>query len=222
MASISRQAISIRPFGYETVPAPDNFFYTRAYALNSGEPFTHTGLLGNYTVNANWSVLGGATTGSATGGWDGGFDKQLDNWGGLAGVIWTSDDKRTSATIGGTYGQTATPAKEPWVMYSVVLQHRITPKMHFVLHHNHGWVSGVLLNGVNKNAEWYSVNTHLTYDLLNDLSSAFALSGSTIETAGVCSRPTGYFLRLTTGGLVMLATSPLLARLPIIMQSLWA
>ena len=35
------------PLGYETVPAPDNF-YTRAYILNSGEPFTHTGLLGNY------------------------------------------------------------------------------------------------------------------------------------------------------------------------------
>lgn len=158
------------PLGYETVPAPDNFFYTRAYALNSGEPFTHTGMLGNYTVNANWSVLGGATTGSATGGWDGGFDKQLDNWGGLAGVIWTSDDRRTSATIGGTYGQTAAPTREPWVMYSVVLQHRITPRTHFVLHHNHGWVSGVFLNGVNKNAEWYTVNTHLTYDLLSDLS----------------------------------------------------
>lgn len=67
------------PLGYETVPAPDNFFYTHAYILNSGEPFTHTGLMGNYTVNENWSVLAGATMGSATGGWDGGFDKQLDN-----------------------------------------------------------------------------------------------------------------------------------------------
>ncbi|MEQ1777401.1 MAG: outer membrane beta-barrel protein, partial [Nitrosomonas sp.] len=65
------------PLGYETVPAPDNFFYTRAYILNSGEPFTHTGFLGSYTINQNWSVQGGATTGSATGGWDGGFDKQL-------------------------------------------------------------------------------------------------------------------------------------------------
>ena len=26
------------PLGYETVPAPDNFFYTRGYILNSGEP----------------------------------------------------------------------------------------------------------------------------------------------------------------------------------------
>ncbi len=156
------------PLGYETVPAPDNFFYTHAYILNSGEPFTHTGLLGNYTVNANWSVLGGATTGSATGGWDGGFDKQLDNWGGLGGVLWSSDDKRTSATIGGTYGQTAT--NDPWIMYSVVLQHRVTPRTHMVVHHTHGWAANISLPGGIQNAEWYSINTHLTYDLLHDLS----------------------------------------------------
>lgn len=156
------------PLGYETVPAPDNFFYTHAYILNSGEPFTHTGLLGNYTVNANWSVLGGATTGSATGGWDGGFDKQLDNWGGLGGILWNSDDKRTSATIGGTYGQTAT--NDPWIMYSVVLQHRVTPRTHLVVHHTHGWASNINLESGIKNAEWYSINTHLTYDLLHDLS----------------------------------------------------
>lgn len=156
------------PLGYETVPAPDNFFYTRAYILNSGEPFTHTGLLGNYTVNSNWSVLAGATTGSATGGWDGGFDKQLRNWGGLASIIWTSDDKRTSLNIGGTYGETAT--NEPWIMYSTVLQHRITPKTHFVLHHTHGWASKIFLEDGIRNAEWYSINSHLTYDLLKDLS----------------------------------------------------
>jgi hypothetical protein len=156
------------PLGYETVPSPNNFFYTRAYILNSGEPFTHTGLLANYTVNANLSVLGAATTGSATGGWDGGFDKQLDNWGGLAGIIWTSDDKRSSALVGGTYGQTAT--NEPWIMYNVVLQHRITPRTHLVVHHTHGWASKIFLPDGIKNAEWYSVNTHLTYDLFHDLS----------------------------------------------------
>ena len=45
------------PIGYESVPAPDNFFYTHAYTMQYGEPFTHTGLLGNYKVNPNWSVL---------------------------------------------------------------------------------------------------------------------------------------------------------------------
>lgn len=158
------------PTGYETVPAPDNFFYTHAYTFNNGEPFTHTGLMGNYPVNKNWSLMGGATTGSATGGWDGGFNKQLGNWGGLGGITWTSDDKRSSINVTGTYSETSTRSNQPWGMYSVVLQHRITTKTHFVLHHTHGYAGGVLLNGSPKNAEWYSINTHLYYDLLEDLS----------------------------------------------------
>jgi hypothetical protein len=158
------------PTGYETVPSPDNFFYTHAYTFNNGEPFTHTGLMGNYAVNSNWSVMAGAITGSATGGWDGGFDKQLGNWGALGGITWVSNDKRSSINVTGTYSETSTRSARPWGMYNVVLQHRVTPKTHLVLHHVHGYAGGVLLNGAPKNAEWYGLNTHLYYDLLNDLS----------------------------------------------------
>ena len=158
------------PIGYESVPAPDNFFYTHAYTMQYGEPFTHTGVLGNYKINGNWSTIGAVTTGSATGGWDGGFDKQLGNWGGIAGITWTSDDMGSSANISGNYGETSTRSNEPWGMYSVVLKHRITNKTHFVLQHDHGYAGGVLLNGVNKNAEWYGINTHLYYDLTSELS----------------------------------------------------
>ncbi|SHL24563.1 Putative beta-barrel porin-2, OmpL-like. bbp2 [Nitrosospira sp. Nsp11] len=158
------------PTGYETVPSPDNFFYTHAYTFNNGEPFTHTGLMGNYAVNANWSVMAGAITGSATGGWDGGFDKQLGNWGGLGGITWVSNDKRSSINVTGTYSETSARSTRPWGMYNVVLQHRVTPKTHLVLHHVHGYVGGVLLNGAPKNVEWYSLSSHLYYDLLNDLS----------------------------------------------------
>lgn len=156
------------PLGYESVPAPDNFFYTRAYILNSGEPFTHTGFLGTYPVNRNWTIRGAATTGSATGGWDGGFDKQLDNWGGLANLLWDSDDKRTNVSLGGTYGQTA--VGEPWMMYSVVLQHWLTPKMHAVLQHTNGWAANINLPEGIGNAAWYSINSHLTYELRQNLS----------------------------------------------------
>jgi hypothetical protein len=41
--------------------------------------------------------------------------------------------------------------------------------MHLVLHHVHGYAGGVLLNGAPKNTEWYGINTHVYYDLLNDL-----------------------------------------------------
>jgi hypothetical protein len=157
------------PTGYETVPAPDNFFYTHAYSFMNGEPFTHIGVVGNYALTGNWSLMGGAITGSATGGWDGTFNRQIGNWGGLGGITWLSDDRRTSANITGTYSETSTRSREPWGMYSLVLQHRATSKMHLVLHHVHGYAGGVLLNGASKNTEWYGINTHVYYDLLNDL-----------------------------------------------------
>jgi len=161
------------PIGYETVPAPDNFFYTHAYTMQYGEPFTHTGVMGNYTVDKNWAVMGGATTGSATGGWDGGWDKQLGNWGGLAGVTWTSNDKDTSANISGTYGGTSEHSGQAWGMYSMVLKHNITAKTHLVLQHDHGYANGIngaLANGTGPtDTEWYGLNSHLTYDVKDNL-----------------------------------------------------
>ncbi len=157
------------PIGYETVPAPDNFFYTHAYTMQYGEPFTHTGIMGNYSIDANWSVMGGATTGSATGGWDGGYDKQLGNWGGLAGVTWTSTDKGTSANISGTFSETSEQSSKAWGMYSIVLKHNVTDKTHLVLQHDHGYANGVLLGGAATDTEWYGLNMHLTYDIKDNL-----------------------------------------------------
>lgn len=153
------------PIGYETVPAPDNFFYTHAYTMQYGEPFTHTGILGNYTVDSNWSVMGGVVTGSATGGWDGGWDKQLGNWAGIAGATWTSTDKNTSANVSGTYGGTSEHSSQSWGLYSIVLKHNVTEKTHLMLQHDHGYANNVIGNTSGADAEWYGINTHLTYDV---------------------------------------------------------
>ena len=158
------------PIGYETVPANENFFYTHAYTMQYGEPFTHTGALGNYAVDKNWGVMGGVTTGSATGGWDGNFNQQLGNWSGIAGTTWTSDDKGSSANISGTYGATSEQSSNAWALYSIVLKHNITDKTHLVLQHDHGFADGVITPyGTNQNAQWYGINSHLTYDLKDDL-----------------------------------------------------
>ncbi|MEO6421890.1 MAG: porin [Candidatus Nitrotoga sp.] len=158
------------PTGYETVPAPDNFFYTRSYTFSNGEPFTHTGLVGNYTVNKNWAFMGGAVTGSATGGWDGGWDRELSNWGGLAGTTWTTDDKRSSVNLTGSYSKTSSRSNEPWGFYSLVLQHKITQKTLLVLHHTGGGAGGVLMPEGKKDVAWYGVDMQLHHDLREDLS----------------------------------------------------
>lgn len=158
------------PTGYETVPAPDNFFYTRSYTFSNGEPFTHTGLVGTYAVNKNWSLMGGAITGSATGGWDGGWDKEMSNWGGLAGTTWTSDDKRSSANLTGSYSRTSTRSNEPWSFYSLVLQHKITTKTLLVLHQTSGFAGGAFMPDGHKDVTWHGLDMQLHHDLREDLS----------------------------------------------------
>ncbi|PXW86122.1 putative OmpL-like beta-barrel porin-2 [Nitrosomonas sp. Nm84] len=166
------------PTGFETVPAPDNFFYTRAYSFNAGEPFTHTGLQANYTINKNWAVSGSAVTGSATGGWDGGWNRQLGNWSGITGITWTSDNHATSLNITGTLGETSTHNSAAWGMYNTVLQHKINPKTLLVLHHVHGFANSVLLNNLKyanvvRDVQWMGLVTHLYYDLTEHVSLGF-------------------------------------------------
>ncbi len=157
------------PIGYETVPAPDNFFYSHAYTMQFGEPFTHTGFMANYALDGNWSFMAGAVTGSATGGWDGNFDQQLGNWAGLFGATWTSTSKATSFNISGTYGETSETNSADWSMYSMVLKHDILPKLHLVLQHDHGFADqAATFTGI-QDAEWYGVNSHLYYDVQDDL-----------------------------------------------------
>ena len=162
------------PIGYESVPAPNNFFYSHAYTMQYGEPFTHTGVLTNYTINKNLKFMSGGITGSGTGGWDGNFNRQMDNWGGIGGLTWTSDDNRSSANIAGTGSTASSRSNNFWGMYSIVLKHMITPKTHFILQHDHGFADGVLIANntmnVTKEAQWYGINTHMYYDVLPDFS----------------------------------------------------
>lgn len=55
--------------GYETVTAPDNFFYSHAFTFNFNEPFTHTGVLSTYNLNDDITLWNGWTAG-----WDTGFE----------------------------------------------------------------------------------------------------------------------------------------------------
>jgi hypothetical protein len=140
--------------------------------MQYGEPFTHTGIMANYSIDKNWAVMGGAVTGSATGGRDGSWDQQLGNWAGLMGATWTSNSKATSLNISGTYGGRSEQSDDDWAMYSAVLKHNITDKIHFVLQHDHGFADGLktLYSGSGvENAEWYGVMSHLTYDVKDNL-----------------------------------------------------
>jgi hypothetical protein len=71
--------------GYETTPAPENFFYSHSYCLIYGEPVNETGLLGEKKFG-NFKIQAGLTRG-----WDNWEDNNNDSsWAGC----WTDDDER--------------------------------------------------------------------------------------------------------------------------------
>jgi hypothetical protein len=160
------------PIGYEVVTAPDNFFISKPYTFQYGEPFTHTGALGSYTVDDNWSVLGGVVTGSATGGWDGNFNTQLGSWNGIGGATWTSDDKATSAFVSGSFGNQGETNSHTWSLYSIVLKHDLNEDLHFVVQHDHGFANQVFAGTrpTPEDAQWYGLNSYVFYDIQDNLS----------------------------------------------------
>ncbi|WP_082411522.1 porin [Methylogaea oryzae] len=164
------------PIGYEVVTAPDNFFVTKPYTMQYGEPFTHTGVLASYAVNSNWSATAGAVTGSNTGGWDGNWNRDLGNWAFLGGATWTSDDAGTSLALTSTAGGRSEDSSSPWAMYSLVGKHNFTDKLHYVIQHDHGFANNVITahsarNGTGtENARWYGINQYLFYDIDDKLS----------------------------------------------------
>lgn len=157
--------------GYEVVTAPDNFFITKPYTMQYGEPFTHTGILANYNIDDNWNISAGAVTGSNTGGWDGNFDRGLGNWAFLGGVTWTSDDSGTSLAVTSTAGEVAENNSGAWNMYSVVGKHDFMEDLHYIIQHDHGFADNVAApSSGNGNAEWYGINQYLIYDINDKLS----------------------------------------------------
>ncbi|WP_255556471.1 porin [Methylococcus sp. Mc7] len=159
------------PLGYEMVTAPDNFFITKPYTFQFN-PFTHTGILGNYAIDANWAVSAGAVTGSATGGGDGTWDQQLGNWDFLGGAVWTSDDRSDSLSLTSMAGGRSERFGDLWAVYSLVGKTSfLDDRLRYVIEHTHGFADQVQTanytrnGGKLENAQWYGIAQWLTYAL---------------------------------------------------------
>ena len=88
--------------GYETVTAPDNFFYSHAITFYNTEPFTHTGVLATYSGIENTELYFGWTLG-----WDTGFDQFFGGSNFLGGfsVPLTQKLNVTYITTAGDFGK---------------------------------------------------------------------------------------------------------------------
>jgi len=144
--------------GWEVVQAPDNFFYSHAYTMYYGEPFTHTGFLASYELNDKLTVHGGWTDG-----WDNGWRNILGASTILGGVTLNLSDNATLAWAcsGGGQGRAGGVDRGDVYMNSIVFELAVTNNFTYVLQHDLGSVSGL---GVN-NSQWYGVNQYFQYQL---------------------------------------------------------
>lgn len=84
--------------GYESVMAPQNFFFSHALTMFNSEPFTHTGVLGTYNGFENMTLYGGWTLG-----WDSGFTND-DGGSNLLGGFSASLTDAVTLTWTNAYG----------------------------------------------------------------------------------------------------------------------
>lgn len=147
--------------GYEGVQPTSNFFYSHAYTMQYGEPFTHTGGLATYSYNSNWDFYAGIVNG-----WDK-WDAVSDNMAFLGGATYTPDHERYSLT--GTFisGQEdgATPPTTTRSGYSIVFNYDINCRLQYVFQHDNFWQQNDPATGGVADSEWYGINQYLFYTI---------------------------------------------------------
>jgi hypothetical protein len=147
--------------GYEVVTAPDNFFYSHAYTMNYGEPFTHTGGLATYNLGDFITLYGGYTFG-----WDSGFDNffKAGTFLGGVGLQLTDNIDLTWACNTGNMGNGTTLGGNVGNIYinSWVLNVALTENLQWIGQHD--WATNWAMPG-GASAQWYGLNNYLLYTI---------------------------------------------------------
>ncbi|WP_254512457.1 porin [Anatilimnocola floriformis] len=148
------------PIGYEVVPANGNFFYSHAYTMQYGEPFTHWGALGAYKwsdeITLNYGLVNG---------WDA-FNRVRDDASVIAGFVWTGEQDTLAFNI--IYGNE--PVADDVTVYtkrymhSLVYTYNINTCWQYIFQHD--YASQLNANrGQALSAEWYGINQYLFYKI---------------------------------------------------------
>jgi len=172
--------------GYEVVPAIGNFFYTHAYTMQYGEPFTHTGILDTWTPNDQMTVYAGITQG-----WDNfsdpinsqgignpGYINANSNAAFLGGVSFKNSDQTqafTSTVSSGNepvafLGANTFPNVGNRSIWSNVYTNEINDKWTYVFQNDNGWQFNANTGLQNQGqlaglAQWYGINQYLFYNV---------------------------------------------------------
>ncbi len=142
--------------GHEVVQAPDNFFYSHAYTMYYGEPFTHTGALATYNGFENWTFHGGWSAG-----WDTGFENPDDASMFLGGASYSLCDDVTLSYMlsAGDFGNTAGNL----YMHSLVMELALLDNFTWIIQNDLGIQDDI--PGANVDPRWGGVNQYLIYEI---------------------------------------------------------
>ena len=144
--------------GYEGVPAPANFFYSKAYSYQFAGPFTHWGGLATWNISPQWTVQGGVVNG-----WDS-LDRQSNMSAYVMKVKYTSSEKFVTASFAVITGEepSAIPTRfEQRTRYSAIVALNPTKDLEYVFHHYYAYQEdGKIGGGI---ARWYGVDQYLYY-----------------------------------------------------------
>ncbi len=175
--------------GNEVVTAPDNFFFSHAYTMQYGEPFTHTGILSSYSINDNISITGGVVTG-----WDS-FFQEPPNF--LGGISFANDDATTSLAFSLITGDVDNTDEHNRTMYSIVFNHDFMEKLHYTLQHDMGIEEKSTTTP--SNTKWYGINQYLTYDINDELGAGMRFEWFRDEGGTRVTGQSDHFFELTAG-----------------------
>ncbi len=141
--------------GYEVVQAPENFFYTHAYTMQYGEPFTHTGMLLSRKLNDQWAFSVGLHRGNDQ------FDDTdgQDAIGFLGGANWTSRNERLGLAFALSADEFGPQTQR--VIFSTVATWNISSRSQYVFQWD--WGNAEDANGID--SQWYGINQYFFYTI---------------------------------------------------------
>jgi hypothetical protein len=147
-------------FGYEVVPAVDNFFYSHTYSLTYGEPITLTGMTAKWQLNDQVSLMAGFHRG-----WNQWEDNNKE-LGFVGGATWKNDDWGTSISFAITASNELVDQSSSLAMYSVVLTQKLGQRWRYVLEHDGAHETNAVDNGGSLgSADWFGLTNYLFFDL---------------------------------------------------------
>ena len=150
------------PIGYEGVPAPNNFFYSKAYSYQFAGPFTHWGALVTAKLTDQWSAQVGLVNG-----WNA-LDRTSDTLSEVGLLKYTSDKWWTQVAVitGNEFNNDAglpgiAPTFANRTRYTWLVDLQLTDRWEYVFHQ---WL-GSQANGTASGATayWYGIDQYLYY-----------------------------------------------------------